>query len=251
MIARLYERNLLARVRSGPLPRHIGIVMDGNRRWARQEGLPDANLGHHYGGRHVTRVLGWCTELGIEHVTVFVASTDNLTSRPQAELQHLMTVIEDVVAVELSRPGGPWRVRLAGRIDMLPDSTARALKEAVEATRERPARTEVTIAIGYGGRDEIVDAVRSMLDAAARDGIGLRELAGRVTDDAIAAHLYTAGTPDPELVIRTSGEQRLSGFLLWQSTHANLHFCDVYWPGFRRIDLLRALRAYVRDQARR
>ncbi|OLT18590.1 di-trans,poly-cis-decaprenylcistransferase [Pseudonocardia sp. CNS-139] len=246
----LAERRLEAWLRGRPRPRHVGLVMDGNRRWARGMGFADAGIGHRYGAAHAGRVLGWCRDLGIAQVTLFVASTDNIVSRESAEIDHLMRMVEEVTARELADPASPWRVHLAGRLDMLPASCARALKEAEELTRDRPPGADVTVAIGYGGRDEIVDAVRSLLSDAARAGESLHDVAARVTDRDIAARLYTAGTPDPDLVIRTSGERRLSGFLLWQSTHAELQFCDTYWPGFRRIDLLRALRAYALRRSR-
>lgn len=153
-----------------------------------------------------------------------------------------MQMIEDVVAKRLSGSLSLWRLHSAGRLDVLPDSTRDALQQAEEATRERDG-FHLTIAIGYDGREEIVDAVRSMLEEAARVGIELDAVAQRVTVEAIGAHLYTTGQPNPDLVIRTSGERRMSGFLLWQVAYAELYFCDVYWPGFRKVDFLRALRS--------
>lgn len=249
VIRRMDERRLERFLRGRPRPEHVGIVMDGNRRWARQAGFADPRIGHRYGSEHVATLLGWCRGLGIRQVTVFVASTDNLVKRQSDEVMHLMQLVEDVVAEQLARPSSPWRVHLAGRLDVLPDSTAHALKDVAEVTRERPTDADVTIAIAYGGREEIVDAVRSLLEEQARAGVTARELAGRLTDADIAAHLYTAGRADPDLIIRTSGERRLSGFLIWQSTRSELHFCDSFWPGFRRIDLLRALRAYAERRA--
>ncbi len=248
-IRRLDERRLERVLRGRPRPEHVGIVMDGNRRWARQVGFDDPRIGHRYGSEHVSTLLGWCHDLDIRQVTVFVSSTDNLAKRESDEVSHLMQLVEDVVAEQLARPSSPWRVHLAGRLDMLPDSTRYALKHAAEVTRERPTNADVTIAIAYGGREEIVDAVRSLLDEEARAGTTARELSERLTDADIAAHLYTAGRADPDLIIRTSGERRLSGFLIWQSTRSELHFCDSYWPGFRRIDLLRALRAFADRRA--
>jgi short-chain Z-isoprenyl diphosphate synthase len=248
-VRRLDERRLERLLRGRPRPSHVGIVMDGNRRWARQVGFADPRVGHRYGSEHVATLLGWCRELGIRQVTVFVASTDNLVKRRSDEVAHLMGLVEEVVAAQLARPSSPWRVHLAGRLDLLPDSTAHALKHAAEVTAERATDADVTIAIAYGGREEIVDAVRSLLEEEARAGATARDLAGRLTDADIAAHLYTTGRADPDLIIRTSGERRLSGFLIWQSTRSELHFCDSYWPGFRRIDLLRALRAYADRRA--
>jgi len=240
---------LLRRTLAGAeLPRHIGVVMDGNRRWARGQGMADPNIGHRYGARHVAELLGWCRALGIGHVTVYVASIDNLRKRDPDEIGHLMTVLEEVVAHELMQPGNPWRLHLAGHLDALPDCTAHALKLARGGTRDR-AGAHVTIAVGYDGRIEIVDAVRALLDAEA--GADPVELAGRITEADIASHLPSAGQPPCDLVIRTSGEQRLSGFLLWQSAHSELFFCDAYWPAFRELDLLRILRTYAVRAARR
>ncbi|MFF1920089.1 polyprenyl diphosphate synthase [Streptomyces sp. NPDC058221] len=245
----LYVRRLRRHVASGPLPEHIGLVMDGNRRWARQMGMSNPSLGHRYGAEHVEDVLAWCEALAIEHATVFVCSTENLKRRGDAEVAFLMDVIEKVVAVHLARPDGRWRVRVAGTLDALPDRTAHALKEAVEATGDRTGPL-LTLAVGYGGRQEVVDAVRDWIHEQAAAGAGIEELAERLTTDGLAGHLYTAGQPDPDLVIRTSGEQRLSNFLLWQSAYSELYFCEAYWPAFREVDFLRALRSYAVRQRR-
>ncbi len=242
---RLYARHLRAGLSADTLPRHVAVVMDGNRRWARQMGFDDPKIGHRYGAEHVDEVLGWCAELGIENVTVFVASIDNLRKRDSDEVDNLMRMIEDVVAERLARPTAVWRLHVAGQLDVLPDSTRNALKLAEEASRDRDTRFHFTVAIGYDGREEIVNAVRSLLAAQARSGATVEDVAERLTTDAIAEHLFTSGRPDPDLVIRTSGERRTSGFLLWQSANAELYFCDVYWPGFRKIDFLRALRSYA------
>jgi short-chain Z-isoprenyl diphosphate synthase len=241
---RLYERRLRAQLATAALPRHVGLVMDGNRRWARQMGMDNPSLGHRYGAEHVDEVLGWCRELGIDDVTVYVASVDNLRKRDPAEVDYLLGVIESLVIERLARPDASWQVHLAGHLDVLPDSTVHALKLAEDVTRACTTGAHITMAVGYDGRMEIVDALRSLLDDEARSGTTLRELAARVTDESIAAHLYTAGRPDPDLIIRTSGERRLSGFLLWQSAQSELYFCDTYWPGFRRIDFLRAIRDF-------
>jgi short-chain Z-isoprenyl diphosphate synthase len=241
----LYARRLRARLDGANLPRHLAMVMDGNRRWARQMGFEDARIGHRYGAEHLDEVLGWCAEIGIENVTVFVASVDNLRKRDSGEVGNLMRMIEEVVAERLTRPGGSWRVHVAGRLDVLPDTTRHALKTAEEATRDRDTPFHLTIAIGYDGREEIVNAVRTLLEEEARAGRSLDDVAQELTADRIAAHLWTGGRPDPDLVIRTSGEHRMSGFLLWQAAYSELYFCDVYWPGFRKVDFLRALRSYA------
>jgi short-chain Z-isoprenyl diphosphate synthase len=182
---------------------------------------------------------------------VFVCSAENLQRRGDAEIAFLMGVIEDVVCDRLARPEAGWQVHIAGTLDVLPDTTARALKQAVEATRDCQTGAHVTLAVGYGGRQEVIDAIREVLHEQADAGGTLTELAGSLTTEDIARHLYTAGRPDPDLVIRTSGEQRASNFLLWQCVGSELHFCDAYWPAFREIDFLRALRSYSAAQLRK
>lgn len=244
---RLYAARLRAKLRF--LPRHVAVVMDGNRRWARDVGLADPSAGHRHGAEHVDDLLRWCADLGITHVTVYVCSVDNLRKRDSGEVLHLMRMIEEVVAERLRHGDSQWRLHVAGRLDALPDTTREALKRAADETRDR-SQFHLTIAIGYDGRLEITDAVRSLFDVRARAGETALQLAESLTPEDIAAHLYTTGQPDPDLVIRTSGEQRMSGFLIWQAAHAELYFCDVYWPGFRHVDFLRALRAYGSRQRR-
>ena len=246
----LYARRLRRQVMRGPLPRHVGLIMDGNRRWARQAGLSNPSLGHQHGAEHAERVLTWCEAIGIDHVTVFLCSTENLARRSGTEVAFLMQVVERLVTDRLARPDARWQVHVAGMLDLLPDTTARALKDAVEATRQCATGRHLTLAIGYGGRQELVDALRDTLYDRAAAGQSLREVANNLTMDDITTHLYTVGQPDPDLVIRTSGEQRMSNFLLWQSAYAELSFCDAYWPAFREIDLLRALRSFAARQRR-
>ncbi|MET7419710.1 polyprenyl diphosphate synthase [Dactylosporangium sp. NPDC005555] len=241
----LYARRLRRRLAGANLPRHLAMVMDGNRRWARQMGFDDARVGHRFGAEHLDEVLRWCAGLGIEHITVFVASVDNVRKRDAGEVGNLMRMIEEVVAERLRQPGSPWRVHLAGRLDVLPDSTRHALKLAEEQTRDSGTPFVLTIAIGYDGREEIVAAIRSVLEEGALAGRTIDDIAQQLTAEQIGQHLYTGGRPDPDLVIRTSGEHRTSGFLLWQAAYSELYFCDVYWPGFREVDFLRALRSYT------
>ncbi|MFJ8043857.1 polyprenyl diphosphate synthase [Kitasatospora sp. NPDC096147] len=241
----LYARRLRRGLAGARLPSHVGIVMDGNRRWARERGLADTRLGHRYGAERVQEMLDWCEELGIGHVTVFVCSAENLQRRGPAEVEFLMRVIEEVLASALPGARPRWRMHLAGDPDTLPASTARALKAAVEDTRECATGAHLTLAVGYGGRQELVDAVRDLLYELEGTGRPVRELADGLVAEDIARHLYTAGQPDPDLVIRTSGEQRLSNFLLWQTAYAELYFCEAYWPAFRKVDFLRAVRAFA------
>ena len=243
-----YERRLArALARTGaPVPRHVGVILDGNRRWARSVGA-DSTQGHQRGADKIVELLRWCDEAGVEVVTLWLLSTDNL-SRPEPELAPLLRIIETVV-VDLAAPTNRWTLNIVGALDLLPAETARLLKETAAGTGDRPG-VLVNVAVGYGGRREIADAVRAMLSAHAAQGATLEEVAEFLDVDHIAEHLYTKGQPDPDLVIRTSGEQRLSGFLLWQSAHSEFYFCDAYWPDFRRVDFLRALRAYAARQRR-
>lgn len=247
---RLYTRVLRRQLAGLPMPRHVAIVMDGNRRWAREAGYDDVRMGHRFGAEHLDLFLSWCGEAGIRCVTAWVASADNIRRRDSAEVDYLMRLAETVLADSVLRDHR-WRLHVAGQLDLLPSSTARALKEAVEATRDRVDAGDLTIAIGYSGRGEVLDAVRGMLDEAAASGQSLADVAAGLSEDDIRRHLYLPDLPDPELVIRTSGELRMSDFLLWQTTRSEIAFCDLYWPAFREIDLLRALRTYGRRQLNR
>ncbi len=246
----LYAGRLRKQVAAGPLPRHIGLIMDGNRRWARQMGLANPSLGHKVGADHVDDVLSWCEALAIRHVTVYVCSTENLTGRNPAEVAFLMQVIEKVAVEKLAVAEPRWQLHPAGSLDLLPDSTARALKQAVDVSRACTTGAHLTLAIGYGGRQEVLDAMRDLLREQAGAGRTLEEVAEDLAEEDLARHLYTAGRPDPDLVIRTSGEQRLSNFLLWQSAYSELYFCEAFWPAFREVDFLRALRSFVGRQRR-
>jgi short-chain Z-isoprenyl diphosphate synthase len=249
MLYSLYARRLRRQLRGLPKPAHVAIVMDGNRRWARGAGYDDVRVGHRFGARHLEQFLQWSADAGITCVTAWVASADNLHKRDSSEVDYLMELTESVLAEHVRRDHR-WRLHVAGRLDLLPGSTARALKEAAEASRDRTAG-DLTLAIGYSGRLEVVDAVRAVLDEAAADGRALPEVADELTEEQIGRHLYVPGLPDPDLVIRTSGELRMSDFLLWQATRSEIEFCDLYWPAFREVDLLRALRTYGRRRLQR
>jgi short-chain Z-isoprenyl diphosphate synthase len=237
---RLYERRIEAALSPQSIPRHVGVMCDGNRRWARSAGLADVSSGHQAGADKIFEVLQWCRQMGVEVVTLWLLSTDNLT-RPAAELEPLLRIIEDTVRELVVQN---WHVNPMGALDLLPAGTAQVLKDAAEATVDQTGLL-VNVAVCYGGRREIADAVRSLLQDHATRGTTIEELAEILDVEHIAEHLYTAGQPDPDLVIRTSGEQRLGGFLLWQSAHSEFYFCDAYWPAFRRVDFLRALRSYA------
>ncbi len=240
-----YERRIRAQLDPDRLPRHVGVMLDGNRRWAKANGA-NTEQGHQAGADNIDPLLCWCEDIGVEVVTLWLLSTDNL-NRPLGELNPLLSIIEDTVA-DLAR-ARRWRLNPVGSLDLLPAQTAERLKEAAEATRELDGLL-VNIAVGYGGRREIADAVRSMLQEHAARGTSIEELAEVLDVEHIAEHLYTRGQPDPDLVIRTSGEQRLGGFLLWQSAHSEFYFCEAYWPDFRHVDFLRAIRAYAERERR-
>jgi short-chain Z-isoprenyl diphosphate synthase len=244
----LYERRLLRSLAGRPLPRHVGVMCDGNRRWARGQGHADPSTWYDEGARRTKDLVRWCDEVGVEHVTLWLLSTDNL-SRPAAEIDPLLRVIENLV-MDFALDGNPWRLKMVGALDLLPGPTAAVLKTAEAKTLTRSGGAQVNIAVGYGGRQEITDAVRSLLHEHAAAGTPIGELAETIDADQIADHLYTRGQPDPDLLIRTSGELRLSGFMLWQSANSEYYFCDAYWPEFRRTDFLRALRSYA-DRHRR
>ncbi|MFI0351544.1 isoprenyl transferase [Actinomadura sp. 9N407] len=239
-VYRMYERRVESSLATDIIPRHVGVILDGNRRWARSMGLTDVNRGHQSGAAKIFELLQWSTEAGVEVVTLWLLSTDNLT-RPARELEPLLQIIENTVS-KLAADG--WHVKPVGALDLLPDKTARVLKDAQEATSDAPGLI-VNVAVGYGGRREIADAVRSLLIEQAAKGTSIEELAEGLDVEHIAEHLYTRGQPDPDLVIRTSGEQRLSGFMLWQSAHSEFYFCEVHWPDFRKVDFLRAVRSYA------
>jgi short-chain Z-isoprenyl diphosphate synthase len=235
-----YERRIAASLPTDRIPRHVGVILDGNRRWARGWGTTTAG-GHQAGADKITELLQWCEDVGVEVVTLWLLSTDNL-SRAADEIEPLLQIIQDTVTglADAER----WKVHPVGALDLLPDTTAAVLKDAADRTRGVQGII-VNVAVGYGGRREIADAVRSMLQEQAERGTSIEELAEVLDVEHIAEHLYTRGQPDPDLVIRTSGEQRLSGFLLWQSAHSEFYFCEAYWPDFRRVDFLRAMRAYA------
>jgi short-chain Z-isoprenyl diphosphate synthase len=224
----------------------VGVILDGNRRWAKSVGA-SAKDGHQAGADKIVDLLAWCDEAGVEVVTLWLLSTDNL-ARSEGELSALLRIIEGVV-VDLAGADNRWTLNIVGALDLLPAETARTLKEAAEGTAGRPG-VHVNIAVGYGGRREIADAVRSLLQSHAAEGRSIEEVAELLDVEHIAQHLYTRGQPDPDLIIRTSGEQRLGGFLLWQSARSEFYFCEAYWPDFRHVDFLRALRDFGARQRR-
>ena len=247
----LYERRLFAQVRERPSPRHVGIILDGNRRYGQRSGLVDPVQVYSRGAEKLDDVLSWCVELAIPAVTLWVCSTDNL-ARPAAEVAGILGALESKLR---SLVDDPWihrhrvRVQAIGCLDRLPAATLAAIRAAQEVTAGYDAM-RLSIAVAYGGREEIANAVRGLLAEAVRGGVAAEALVGSVTPEAIGRHLYLADAPEPDLIIRTSGEVRLSGFLLWQSAYSEFYFTDVLWPSFRRIDFLRAVRAFQQRRRR-
>lgn len=248
----LYERRLInTEMPKWRLPRHIGIIMDGNRRFAREQRLGSASDGHERGANKLREVLSWCYDLNIPVVTVWSFSLDNL-SRDTSEVESLLHLFEREtrrLAEHSDVHTNQVRVRYLGKLELLPESLQGAIREA-EAATEHYDRFQLNIAMAYGGREEITDAFRRMLEEKLSAGKSLEDVVASFDEAAIEPHLYTSGLPEPDLILRTSGEVRLSGFLLWQSAYSEFYFCDTYWPAFRRIDLLRALRSYHLRQRR-
>ncbi|CAN5794728.1 isoprenyl transferase [soil metagenome] len=251
-VYRLYESRLFHELQrsKSQLPRHIAVLCDGNRRWARDEGYEDVSYGYLMGAAKIAEMLRWCQAAGIEMTTVYLLSTENL-QRDSRELSALIEIIIDVVE-EICSPANQWSVRTVGDLELLGEEPARRVREAVDGTAATSVNAgfHVNVAVGYGGRQEIVDAVRTLLAKELANGATADQLVDAITVDAISENLYTSGQPDPDLVIRTSGEQRLSGFLLWQSAYSEMWFTEAHWPAFRRVDFLRALRDYSRRHRR-
>lgn len=242
----VYVGYLERKLRDVPPPRHVAIILDGNRRWATERAMA-VSRGHRAGGEKVGEVLEWCEAEGVDIVTLWLLSTDNLVKRDDSELIPLLRTIERTAEALVRHPH--WRINLVGAPELLPDNTRQVLQRCADLSQQRTGMT-VNMAVAYGGRREVVDAVRKLLQEHEQLGTPISELAEQLTDEHIAAHLYTKGQPDPDLVIRTSGEQRLGGFLLWQSAKSEFWFGDVYWPDFRKVDLLRALRDYSKRSRR-
>jgi short-chain Z-isoprenyl diphosphate synthase len=243
----LYQARLRRKLASSAIPKHVAMIFDGNRRWARQRGLETAAHGHSAGALKIHEFLAWCEQLGISVVTLYLLSNDNLVNRDNAELDQLFEIIaelsEDLAATS------DWRVQHVGTKDGLPKVLVDAM-EAAEAKTAKNGGLHINLAVGYGGRREIADAVRSIVHKHNSEGGKLDDLAELLTPELIAEHLYTQGQRDPDLVIRTSGEQRLSDFMLWQSAHSEFYFVEALGPDLREVDFLRALRDYAKRQRR-
>lgn len=221
------------------LPRHLGVIMDGNRRWARAAGYRNASLGHRVGAEHLSDLLDWCWARGIEHLSVYVLSADNIRRRERAEVDYLFDLIETVLPGRV-RDSRHWALHIAGDLDLLPPAARHALVAAVEDTAGR--RGQLTLAVGYDPHADIVNGVRSLL----RDGEPPDDL-----EAAITARLSGGPVKEIDLVIRTSGEHRISGFFPWQTQQAEVYVSPLMWPAFGEGDLDAALRHFAERHARR
>lgn len=248
LVYKLYEDRLLAGLDRSRFPKHVAVILDGHRRYARSEGLASYTDSYRAGMRRFEEFLDWNAELGIEAITGWLLSRENL-DRPAAELDPYFEVLVELFERLPARCAtGDMAIRFIGSLDLLPDSVVAAAKRAEEA---RPTGSRwLTIALGYGGRQEIVDAARDLVGSLAAEGVPADEIAECITADSLARRMYSAHVPDPDLLIRTSGESRLSGFLLWQSAYSEFVFVDVFWPAFRRVDYLRALRSFTARERR-
>jgi short-chain Z-isoprenyl diphosphate synthase len=250
-IYRIYERDLDRQVRAYPVPYHIGLILDGNRRYGRKAHLVDPHDIYMAGANKLDELLAWCITLKIPAITLWVLSTENL-KRPRDEVTGILSAVEKklkLLANDHQIHNGRIRVRAVGRFELLPPSTLAAIRSAEEATRDYNGM-QLTIAAAYGGREEIIDAMQSLLREQLAQNRSLEDVIEMITPEAVARSLYAPDLPDPDLIIRTSGEIRLSGFLLWQSVSSEFYFTDVFWPSFRRIDFLRAVRAFQQRQRR-
>jgi len=246
---KIYEKWLWLQIKDGPIPEHVAIIPDGNRRWARKLGL-NPNLGHELGYKRLKEVLNWCFELGVKTVTIYALSIDNIRRRPKDEINHLFNLIEKGLKELMSSKivfKNKVKVKVIGRKNILPKNIVEIAEKLEEKTKNNNEHF-LYFAIGYGGREEIVDAVRKLAKKVLEGKLKPDE----INENVISKHLYTGDLPkpDPDLIIRTSGEERLSGFLLWQSAYSELYFCDVHWPSFRKIDFWRAIRSYQRRERR-
>ncbi len=242
----IYERYLYNEVKRGKVPKHIGIILDGNRRYAIEKGK-EPWWGHYRGAEKLKETLEWCLELGIRNVTVYAFSTEN-SGRSKKEVENLFKLFIEKLkeASEDERiHRNKVRIKIFGKREYLPNDLKEAIKEAEEKTKDY-SNYLLGICLLYGGRQEIVDAVKRIALSVKQGRIEPEEISEKVIEE----NLYTQGMPDPDLIIRTSGEERLSNFLLWQSAYSELYFCETYFPEFRKIDFLRAIRDYQRRKRR-
>lgn len=246
----LYQRRLRREIDRARVPHHIAVIVDGNRRWAKQRLQERVAVGHHAGARKVPEFLGWCEAAGVETVTLYLLSTDNLKGRADSEIDDLFGIIA-ALADELAEVPR-WSIKHVGATDGLSPHLIESLQRAERRGRESasPGGLHINLAVGYGGRSEITAAMRSVITEHQAAGGTIDTLAERLTPEMIGEHLWTRGQADPELIIRTSGEQRLSDFMIWQSAYSEFYVVEALYPDLREVDLLRALRDYSRRQRR-
>jgi short-chain Z-isoprenyl diphosphate synthase len=243
----IYEARLERQLDKDNIPKHIAVMLDGNRRWADRNNGLKAKSGHIAGAQKIFEFLSWCDELSVPVITLYLLSTENLKQRNQQELQDLFVILDTLAKEMVNR--GNWKIRVMGDRNSLSKEFLESLEQSEKASANTNGAT-VNLAIGYGGRQEITDAMRSIVQSSIASGDDLSKLSDSLTPELIAAHLYTSDQPDPDLIIRTSGEQRLSGFLLWQSSNSELYFEEALWPDFRKVDFLRAIRAFAKRHRR-
>lgn len=247
ILYRLYEWYITRDLKPEKMPKHVAIIMDGNRRYSKLQGNIDVVKGHEIGVDTLEKVLDWSIELGIEIITVYAFSTENF-NRPKHEVEGLMNLFVKnfkrlVDHEKIHR--NEVKVKVVGRTDLIPESVREAIKEAEDATAHYDKRL-FNIAIGYDGRLEIIDSIKKIIEQVEAGEITVDD----VDEDLVSKNLYTEGLADPNLIIRTSGEERLSGFLLWQSSYSELYFCETLWPELRKVDFIRAIRSYQERERR-
>ncbi len=246
----LYEKRIERLLKGKPIPNHIGVILDGNRRWSRENPDPSGDTsssrGHRAGANKIVELLEWSEKAGVKVVTLWLLSNQNL-SRDKNELEPLLEIIESTIS-GLAK-AGKWEIRPVGSINLLPEKLQNTLNQTAAST-SGIGKLLVNVAVGYGGRDEIADAFRGYLNDPQNQNQTGVQLARNFDASQIEKYLYTAGLPDPDLLIRTSGEQRLGGFLLWQSANSEVYFCEAFWPDFRHLDFLRAMRSFAQRQRR-
>ena len=247
ILYRIYDWYISRDLDPNKMPKHVAIIMDGNRRYARLQGNVDVVKGHELGADTLEKVLDWSIELGIEIITVYAFSTENF-NRPKDEVEGLMKLFiynfKRLVNHEKIHRN-EVRVKVVGRTELLPDDVKEAIKEAEDATKHYNKRF-FNLAIGYDGRLEIIDSFKKIIGQVQDGKISIDD----VDEELVSKNLYTEGIDDPNLIIRTSGEERLSGFLLWQSSYSELYFCETLWPDLRKVDFLRAIRSYQARERR-
>ncbi len=247
ILYRLYEWYITRDLKPEKMPKHVAIIMDGNRRYSKLQGNMDVVKGHEIGVDTLEKVLDWSIELGIEIITVYAFSTENF-NRPEHEVEGLMNLFVKnfkrlVDHEKIHR--NEVKVKVVGKTELIPESVREAIKEAEDATAHYDKRL-FNIAIGYDGRLEIIDSFKKIIEQVQAGEITIDD----VDEELVSKNLYTGGLEDPNLIIRTSGEERLSGFLLWQSSYSELYFCETLWPELRKVDFIRAIRSYQERERR-